>query len=514
MMRFFKSMQVRLYVIFALITILFAVMFVLNLQTFDSMERAHDILDVAGLQRSNAYLLASLARRLVAFNEDEAAQASITDLIEETIANSEQVERSLRYGDEALEVYPVEQPELLPILDNLDREWIEYRGLLETFISADSSEQPELIEGIETQSTVVFAYAESLLEGLDTLQDQMFQANRQLSIITVTGGALVLLISTYVIIQSVNAIRQLHATAQQFAYGNFEMRADTNTVNEIAVVGEVFNGMADNLNMIIGELQVSVTEAREAQQKAERSDQVKSAFLASMSHELRTPLNSIINFTKFVAKGTVGEVNEEQQNLLNEVIDSAKHLLGLINDVLDMSKIESGSLKLFVEDNVNLNTILKSVVSNGKTLIGDKPITLESEIAPDLPPMRGDRQRILQILLNIMSNAAKFTEEGTIKISAQPKGDEIQIAIQDTGPGIAAGDFDGVFQPFKQTTTGLREGGGTGLGMPISKNLVEAHFGRLWLESTPGKGTTFFVALPVRSENLTPVNLTNEVVKV
>jgi signal transduction histidine kinase len=230
-----------------------------------------------------------------------------------------------------------------------------------------------------------------------------------------------------------------------------------------------------------------------------------------MSHELRTPLNSVINFTKFVAKGTVGPVNQEQQQMLNEVVDSAKHLLSLINDVLDMSKIESGTLNLFVEDNVDLNAILKTVLSTGKSLIADKAITLETDFDTPLPLIRGDRQRILQVLLNVMSNACKFTEEG--KITVRTPRNTVEIAIEDTGPGIATEDQLEVFEPFKQTDTGLRQAGGTGLGMPISKNLTEAHGGRLWLESVLGKGSTFFVVLPVKSESQTPVNMVAGVTK-
>jgi signal transduction histidine kinase len=241
-----------------------------------------------------------------------------------------------------------------------------------------------------------------------------------------------------------------------------------------------------------------------AKEEAERASLVKSAFLASMSHELRTPLNAIINFTKFVAKGSMGPVNEEQSETLYEVIDSAKHLLSLINDVLDMSKIESGSLSLFIENNVELPAILDTVIRTAKGLLAEKPVTLETDIAPDLPPLRGDRQRILQVLLNIMANACKFTEAGHIKLRARQVDDEIIFAVEDTGPGITLQDQPAVFEAFKQTETGLRQGGGTGLGMPISKNLVEAHGGRLWLESEPGKGTTFFVALPIESAILAP----------
>lgn len=268
----------------------------------------------------------------------------------------------------------------------------------------------------------------------------------------------------------------------------------------------ILTTLAEQIAIAVQNAQLFET-VQEALIQAERANSVKSAFLASMSHELRTPLNSVINFTKFVAKGTVGPVNEEQVQMLNEVIDSAKHLLALINDVLDMSKIESGTLNLFVEDNVDLNALINSAITTGKSLIGDKPIKLEADVEPSLPLIRGDRQRILQILLNIVSNACKFTDEGSIKISARQQGDSIEINVQDTGPGIAPDDQADVFEPFKQTDTGLRQGGGTGLGMPISKNLAEAHGGRMWLESTPGKGATFFVVLPVKSETLTPINM-------
>lgn len=247
-----------------------------------------------------------------------------------------------------------------------------------------------------------------------------------------------------------------------------------------------------------------VVSLEQARARAERSDQVKSAFLASMSHELRTPLNAIINFTRYVAKGSLGTVNEQQAETLNEVVDSARHLLNLINDVLDMSKIEAGSLNLFVEDNVNLYPILNSVATTGKALIGEKPIEISVEIKDELPAVRADRQRILQILLNIMSNACKFTEKGTIKIQAHRNDNEVIFSITDSGPGIAPEDQAAVFEAFKQTNTGLRQGSGTGLGMPISKSLAEAHCGRLWLESSTHQGATFYVAIPVKSDQLKP----------
>jgi signal transduction histidine kinase len=256
------------------------------------------------------------------------------------------------------------------------------------------------------------------------------------------------------------------------------------------------------LKAVEDEYERAVLETEQAKEQSDRANHVKSAFLASMSHELRTPLNAIINFTKFVIKGDLGKVNPEQVETLTEVVNSGKHLLNLINDVLDMSKIESGSLNLFIEDSVDLPNIVNYVMSTGKSLLADKPVELTVSMDANLPLMRADRQRIVQVLLNLMSNACKFTSEGSIAVRVRHDNADIVISVQDSGPGIGPEDQSLVFEAFKQTEAGLRQGGGTGLGMPISKNLVEAHGGRIWLESEQGKGTTFFVSLPVKAEHL------------
>lgn len=238
-------------------------------------------------------------------------------------------------------------------------------------------------------------------------------------------------------------------------------------------------------------------ETEAARKQAEQADQVKSMFLASMSHELRTPLNSIINFTKFVERGVMGEINEKQKQALNNVINSGEHLLSLINDVLDISKIEAGSLTLFMEDNLDIGEIILNTQKTIVGLLAEKPVMLIIDIDPDLPKVKADQQRIYQVILNILSNACKFTKEGSIKVSATHQGEHLLVSVSDTGPGIASDDLDSVFEKFKQTHTGLRQGSGTGLGMPISKSLVEAHGGRLWVESVVDEGATFSFTLPL-----------------
>ena len=245
------------------------------------------------------------------------------------------------------------------------------------------------------------------------------------------------------------------------------------------------------------------TELVSAKEEAEKANRVKSQFLAAMSHELRTPLNAILNFSQFLACGMLGEVNDEQVDMLNKVTASGKHLLSLINDVLDISKIESGALTLFVEDGVDLRDELRVVETSGRALLGDKPVTLTVSVDEDVPLIVGDRRRIRQIMLNLVSNACKFTDRGRVIIHLQQTTDgEVLLTVQDTGPGIAPEDHAAIFETFRQTEAGLRHSEGTGLGLPISLRLAEAHGGRLWFDSTLGQGATFYVALPVRSLHL------------
>ena len=159
-------------------------------------------------------------------------------------------------------------------------------------------------------------------------------------------------------------------------------------------------------------------------------------------------------------------------------------------------------MKLFVEDNINLRDELRPIIATAQTLLKDKSVQFIEDIDSDLPILVGDRRRLRQILLNLVSNAAKFTDEGSVTLSVKIRREDVLFAVIDTGPGIAAEDQTLIFEPFKQTEHGLQHAGGTGLGLPISKRLAEAHGGRLWVESEPGEGAAFFVSLPIRSPEL------------
>ncbi|MBI5959701.1 MAG: GAF domain-containing protein [Chloroflexi bacterium] len=256
----------------------------------------------------------------------------------------------------------------------------------------------------------------------------------------------------------------------------------------------VLTSLAEQITIAVRNAQL-FAETQAARQAAEQASKVKSQFLANMSHELRTPLNAILNFTGFVVDGVLGPVTDEQSDSLNKVINSGQHLLSLINDILDLTKIEIGMMELFVQE-VDVNAALDSSLSTAKGLVKDKPITIQTEIEPGMPIIMGDKRRIRQILLNLISNAVKFTTQGSITIFAHHRDGEIHLAVRDTGIGIPEDRAHMVFDTFQQAHD-LVDAPGTGLGMPITKAFVEAHGGRIWFKSQVGVGTTFFITLPV-----------------
>ena len=234
-------------------------------------------------------------------------------------------------------------------------------------------------------------------------------------------------------------------------------------------------------------------------------DLLKSQFLANMSHELRTPLNSIIGFSRVILKGIDGPVTDMQQQDLTAIYNSGQHLLGLINDILDLARIEAGKMELNFEE-VHLAEMTTSVMSTAKGLVKEKPIHLLQRIPADMPAVRGDTMRVRQVLLNLISNAAKFTEMGSITIESLvqkgPTGkSEALINVIDTGPGISAEDQKKLFQAFSQVDgSATRKSGGTGLGLSICANLVQLHGGRIGVHSEVDKGSTFWFTLPLFSQ--------------
>jgi len=242
-------------------------------------------------------------------------------------------------------------------------------------------------------------------------------------------------------------------------------------------------------------------EIQDKSRQVEEASKHKSQFLANMSHELRTPLNAILGYTELVLDGIYGEAPEKLRNVLERIQTNGKHLLGLINDVLDLSKIEAGQLVLTLND-YSIKDMMQGVYVAIEPLAGNKKLNFKLDVPPNLPPARGDERRLSQVLLNLVGNAIKFTDTGEVAMKAAAANGSYTVAVADTGPGIAEADQAKIFEEFQQSdSTHTKAKGGTGLGLAIAKRIVEMHGGRLWVESTLGTGSTFFFTIPLRVEH-------------
>jgi signal transduction histidine kinase len=303
-------------------------------------------------------------------------------------------------------------------------------------------------------------------------------------------------------------IKQLTDEAEKIAAGQRSVKVEIDSRDEIGRLANSFNEMVTSLQeneaalqRHAEELERRVKERTQELQTAnlelEAASRHKSQFLASMSHELRTPLNAILGYTELIVDQIYGEVPERIRDVLERVDKSGRHLLGLINDVLDLSKIEAGELTLSLSD-YSMKEVVQTVITAVESLAAEKKLALKIAVAPDLSPGRGDERRIVQVLLNLVGNAIKFTEVGEVRIQAQAADGAFLVSVSDTGSGIALGDQQKIFEEFQQIDdSATKTKGGTGLGLAIAKRIVEMHGGRIWVESTPGQGSTFWFTVPV-----------------
>jgi signal transduction histidine kinase len=241
-------------------------------------------------------------------------------------------------------------------------------------------------------------------------------------------------------------------------------------------------------------------EIQDKSRQLESASQHKSQFLANMSHELRTPLNAILGYTELILDNIYGETPHKMREVLERLQANGKHLLGLINDVLDLSKIEAGQLTLDLAD-YSLKDVVDIVVSAVESLANGKKLALTANVRPNLPVGHGDGRRLAQVLLNLVGNAIKFTDKGEVAINATAQNGSFTVAVRDTGPGIAPSDQGKIFEEFQQAdNSATKRKGGTGLGLSIARRIIGMHGGRIWVESDVGKGSTFGFTIPVKVE--------------
>lgn len=241
------------------------------------------------------------------------------------------------------------------------------------------------------------------------------------------------------------------------------------------------------------------SEIEEKGKELEIANKHKSEFLANMSHELRTPLNAILGFTELIIDNIYGDVPDKIKDVLERVEKNGRHLLSLINDVLDLSKIEAGRLELSIND-YSIQSVIESAVTSVEALAIEKKLELSVSIRDDMPMGKGDEQRISQVILNLVGNAIKFTDQGSVKIETKIEDQSFIVTVSDTGPGLSKEDQKKIFEEFRQADgSSTRIRGGTGLGLSISKKIIEMHKGNIGVESTLGEGSIFWFSLPINA---------------
>jgi signal transduction histidine kinase len=325
-----------------------------------------------------------------------------------------------------------------------------------------------------------------MVASVDTSHDAYLRARRNVITFAVGAIGLALVLGFAISWSLIAAVKDIDAGLEQIASGDFSRRVDVPNRDELGTLASNLNRMNEQLGRLYGEL--------------ETASRHKSQFLANMSHELRTPLNAIIGYTELVLDGIYGPPPGPIREVLQRVEHSGRHLLGLINDVLDLSKIEAGQLTLTLAE-YSLQEVVRTVYTAMETLAAEKHLALAMDVPDALPPGRGDERRITQVLINLVGNAIKFTDAGEVRIAVRVDDGVFVTTVTDTGPGIAPEHHERIFQEFQQVDgTSTRRQGGTGLGLAIARRIVRLHGGSLDVESDLGKGATFRMTLPIRAE--------------
>jgi signal transduction histidine kinase/CheY-like chemotaxis protein len=370
--------------------------------------------------------------------------------------------------------------------------WVDYFGPFDWYIAAS-------------------VYTDELDAGAAALRTRMLLVSLAVFLLLTALAALL-------VRRVLDPVRRLSATAARVREGDLSARCEVRGSDETALMAAAFNEMIDRLREQVQTLDSRVRERTAELERANtellRLDEMKSTFLSSVSHELRTPLTSILGFAEMIQMkldavllpllrekaGQDPKVNRAAHKVRRNIAiiaSESQRLTNLINDVLDLSKMEAGRVEWRMAT-LDVGELLERCAQATGSLFARRPYALEVDVPEDLPPVRGDRDRLLQVAINLVSNAVKFTPDGSVALRARREGDAIRVSVLDTGVGIAPGDLDSVFEKFRQVGDTLTDKPvGTGLGLPICREIVEHHGGRIWAESEPGQGSTFHFLLPV-----------------
>src|SRR5437867_1638980 len=295
-------------------------------------------------------------------------------------------------------------------------------------------------------------------------------------------------------------VRAAHDFLGEVAEGRFGGTIVVPNRDDFGALAEHMNRMSRELHRLDEERRVAAEELHRLNDRLSQASRAKSEFLANMSHELRTPLNAILGFTELMLDELYGQVPPTLREPLTDIQTNGRHLLRLINDVLDLSKIEAGRREPGGGE-YSVQGVVDVVHTSLRSLALEKGLAFAATVSPDIPPARGDGRRLTQCLMNLAGNALKFTRQGRVDIDVRLDGESLVYRVSDTGIGIPKDEVENVFAEFRQVDAAItREYGGTGLGLSITKRLVELHGGRIWVESELGKGSTFFFTVPLHAD--------------
>ena len=319
-----------------------------------------------------------------------------------------------------------------------------------------------------------------------------------MGVFVVSAIVLALLLGFVISWSFILPVRKAHGFLTEVAKGNFQATIDVPNRDEFGDLAERMNQMSRELHSLYENQRAAAQELQILNDRLTEASKAKSEFLANMSHELRTPMNAILGFVEMLLDDIYGEVPPHLREPLIDVQVNGKHLLNLINDVLDLSKIEAGRMELVLGE-YSVQDVVETVRTSLQSLALEKGLGFDAAAEDDIPLAFGDGRRITQCLMNLVGNALKFCKRGSVAVGVERQGDDLIYHVADTGIGIPKEELKNIFTEFKQVDTAMtREFSGTGLGLNITKKFVEMHGGRIWVESELGKGSTFFFSIPLR----------------
>ena len=341
---------------------------------------------------------------------------------------------------------------------------------------------------------------------MDQLRASVAAANRNTLVLMAVSAATLMLVALllgFVISWSfILPVQKAHGFLSEVAKGNFAATINVPNRDEFGALAAHMNHMSEELHRLYESQHQASQELQRLNDQLQQASKAKSNFLANMSHELRTPMNAILGFVEMMLDEIYGEVPPHLREPLTDVQTNGKHLLRLINDVLDLSKIEAGRMELVLAE-YSVQDVVETVHTSLQSLALEKGLDFVAAAEDGIPLALGDGKRITQCLMNLVGNALKFSKHGRVAVWVEQQGENLLYRVSDTGIGIPKEELENIFGEFQQVDTAItREFSGTGLGLNITKKFVEMHGGRIWVESELGKGSTFFFAIPLRMNHV------------